>query len=64
MKIVVSLNKLNVVNPSKDQLLELEKVTDKAVVREAVNGLTITADPATLYKVLYTLSCKYDVELV
>lgn len=64
MKIIVSLNKINIVNPSKDQLLELEKVTDKAVVREAVNGLTITADPATLYKVLYTLSCKYDVELV
>lgn len=64
MQVIVSQNKLTVVDPSAEQLLELEKVTSKAVVKEAVNGLTITADPATLYKVLYTLSCKYDVELV
>lgn len=64
MKIVVSKTKLNVVNPSKEQLLELEKVTSKAIVKEAVNGISITADPATLFNVLYTLTCKYDVELV
>lgn len=64
MKVVVSKTKLNVVDPSKEQLLELEKVTSKAVVKEAINGATITADPATLYNILYTLSCKYDVELV
>ena len=64
MKVIVSKNKFNVVDPTAEQRKDLEKVTAKATVRNAVNGLTVTADPATLYSVLCELSFKYDVELV
>ena len=64
MKVIVSKTKLNVVDPTKEQLLDLEKIASKAIVKEVVNGVSIKADKATLFDVLYVLSCKYDVELV
>lgn len=64
MKVIVSQTKLNVVNPTQEQLEKLTELPEKAIVKEAVNGVTITADPATLFSVLYKLSTVYDIELV
>lgn len=64
MKVIVCQTKLNIVDPTVQQLLDLEKITDKAIVKETSNGVSIKADKATLFDVLYSLSCKYDVDLV
>ena len=64
MKVIVSKTKLNVVDPDSYQLAHLAEITTKATVKEVANGVTITADPAALFNILYALSCNYDVELV
>lgn len=64
MKVFINQTRLSIVNPTREQLDALEAVTSSAVVSVVNDVASITANPATLYKVLCDLSKEYDIDLI
>lgn len=64
MKVILSKTKMNIVDPTHEQELFLQELPTTYNVKEVVNGFTVSAPKDKLYDLLYSLSCKYDIELV
>lgn len=65
MKVIITYGKLNFVNPSKEQEIDIkQRAGDQAIIKEVVNGVSVVDTMQGLYKLLCDVSAKYDIDLV
>lgn len=64
MKVLMMLDGLVFVDLKQTQKQDVLQHTGKTKTKETAKGLKVQGSPETLYKLLYDLSYKYDVELV